>query len=223
MKKILSFLLSVVFLHVQTAPLLAKRGGPSFDDQQNVDIVGTYSGSLIPDDPEGAATQSLDGNTINSVGLFSLGIPAQGPGTGSFVVFTQGIVFSGTITGVGDPGKGTLSGILEGSYDFTDFVFDANGDIILDPMTNQPVIQNFTAIIRGALQAEVTDDGDFDFVTGAGTSLQRIDGSAQMGIILRGDVANRVLSYTVDGVKQTSDVGNTGSLVTAGSAIVFFP
>jgi hypothetical protein len=216
MKRILSFLLSVVFLHVQTAPLMAKRGGPDIggsSNEQNVDIVGTYSGTLIPTNPEAAGTPALDGGFVNSLGLFSLGMPLQGPGTGSFVIFTQGVTFTGTITAVGDPGKGTISGLVEGTYDFSDFVFFPDGSILVD-QNGVPVIQDFTATITGTLFATVLQNADFNPNDPAsfGTSFQRIEGTAQMGVLLRGDVADRVLDFIVDGVKQTVDVGNAGGL-----------
>lgn len=221
MKRILSFLLSIVFLQVQTAPLLAKRGGPDIPGdtaEVNVDIVGTYSGTLMPEDPELAGTPSADGEFINSLGLFSLGMPPVGPGTGSFVVFTQGITFTGTITAVGDPGKGTITGLVEGSYDFVDFVFFPDGSILVD-QNGVPVLQDFTATVTGTLSANILQSSDFNptDVASVTSSIARIEGSAQMGIIFSGST-NKVLNYIVDGVKQSVDVSNTGSL-TGGTAV----
>jgi hypothetical protein len=220
MKKVLSFLLSIVFLHAQTAPLFAHRGGPENSDNNtaNVDIVGTYSGTLIPDDPIGSGTPNQDASeTLNSLGLFNLGVPSSGPASGSFLIFTQGFIFTGTITAVGDPGKGTINGIVEGSFDFLDFVRDAAGNPIIDAM-GQPVTATFTAVVRGTLEADVLQDASFD-PTNLATqfnTFQRIAGRAEMGVILPGGTTNKILRYTVDGVKQsttavTTALGGTGT------------
>jgi hypothetical protein len=218
MKKILSFLLSVVFLHSQTVPLYAKHGGPDpvggQDSDGVVDLVGTYSGSLIPEDPVAAGTPALDGSgVINSLGLFTLGIPVAGNGVGTFLVFTQGIQFDGTIVAIGDPSNASINGIVEGSYDFVDFLYDPAGNIILDP-TGQPIIQNYTATIRGILQAQVLPGEGSTTVasTGLTQTFQRIEGTAEMGIVFQG-VTDSVLRYTVDGVKQSTATGTAGTTV----------
>jgi hypothetical protein len=214
MKKLLSILLSIVFLHSQTAPLYAIHGPiDGSDNQQNFDIVGTYSGTLNPDDPTDAGTPSLDDSgTINSLGLFSLGMPATGPGTGSFVIFTQGIQFTGTITAVGDPGRGTIQGIVEAFYDFTDFVRDAAGNILVDNM-GQPITADFTATIRGVLAAQVSQSANTNPTDLASLvfNFARIEGHAEMGIVFQG-VTNHVLNFSVDGVKQSATVGAAGAL-----------
>jgi len=218
MKKVLSFLLSIVFLHAQTAPLFAHRGGPeNTDTTQNFNIVGTYSGTLIPDDPADAATDTIDGSdSINSLGLFNLGVPSSGPATGTFLIFTQGIIFTGTIVASGDEGKGTISGVVEGTYDFIDFVRDDNGNIIIDNM-GVPQTATFTATVRGTLFANVVQSGEFDANDLASqlTSFQRIEGNAEMGVIFQSGATgatNKVLRYTVDGTKQSASVDTGTSL-----------
>lgn len=216
MKKILSLLLSVVFLHVQTAPLLAKRGGPDFGDGGgNVDIVGTYSGTLVPtsDDETATGTPSVDGESLNSLGLFSLGLPAEGAGTGSFVIFTQGYNFVGTITAVGDPGRGSIKGLVEASYDFVDFAYDQNGNILVDN-TGAPILQDYTAIVRGTLSANVVQSSEFDptDIQSVLFNISRIEGEAQMGVIFAGGITNQVLNYIVDGVKQSTNVAASTDL-----------
>ncbi len=215
MKKVLSFLLSIVFLHAQTAPLFAHRGGPTFDDQVNIDIVGTYSGTLIPDDPVGSGTIADDGTAINSLGLFNVGVPQTGPATGTFIIFTQGYTFTGTMTAVGDPGKGTLTGIMDGTYAFTDFVYDANNNPIIG--ANGPLTANYVYIVRGDLNAKVIQAPDFDptSVSSVLFSVQRLTGTAELGVIRPGGTTNKVLHYTIDGVKQSSSVA-TASVVTTG-------
>lgn len=218
MKKVLSFLLSIVFLHAQTAPLFAHRGGPeNSDTTANVDIVGTYSGTLIPDDPAAANTDTIDGSdSINSLGLFNLGVPTTGPATGTFLIFTQGIIFTGTIIAAGDAGKGTIQGVVEGNYDFTDFLRDDNGNIIIDNM-GVPQSATFTATVRGTVFCNVISSAEFDPTDLASqfSSFSRIDGKAEMGVIFQTGatgVTNKVLRYTVDGTKQSASVDTGTSL-----------
>ena len=218
MKKVLCFLLSIVFLHAQTAPLFALRGGPNFDDQQNVDIVGTYSGTLIPNRNDGE-TPADDGDSINSLGLFNLGVPSSGPATGTFIIFTQGFTFSGTMTAVGDPGKGSIQGILEGVYNFTDYVTDPVTGAIIQGPNGAPVTATFTSIVRGVLSAKVLQPPGFDPTSIASllNSFLRLEGRATLGVIRPGGTTNRVLRYTVDGVKQSSTVA-TASVIGGGIA-----
>ena len=216
MKKILSFLLSVVFLHSQTAVLYAKHGGPDPLEGDGgdvvIDIVGTYSGILLPTDPDASGTPSTDGtDSIASLGLFSLGMPLTGPGVGSFVIFTNGIQFDGTITAIGDPAKASINGLIEGSYDFSDFLYDPAGNIILDA-TGSPIIQDYTATIRGVLSARVVAGDTSSSTSNAGVTIfQRIEGTAEMGLIFSG-TTDKVLRYIVDGVKQGAAAGTTTDL-----------
>src|SRR5688500_18521910 len=118
MKRLLSFLLSVVFLHVQTVPLFAKRGGPDVGGGGGtVDTIGTYAGVLIPLDE--TLDSDVSGTGRNSIGLFSLGVPDVGLAQGAFVVFVDGNAYNGTITGVADPLDGQLQAILDAVSNFT--------------------------------------------------------------------------------------------------------
>jgi hypothetical protein len=226
MKRLLSFLLSVVFIHAQTAPLLAKTGGPSFDDSNNVDLVGTYSGVLNPDSSE-SGTPTLSGETVNALGIFSLGVPAVGPASGSFLIFSDGIVFSGTITAVGDPSSGSLRGVINASFEYTSAVFDANGDVVTDPVTFEPLSQDIQATVFGKLEAEVKQSDGFDPTNIASilNSFQRIEGTATMGQVFNVPpdalVLGDVVTYTVDGVKQSTDV-NTGADLDTDTVIIGF-
>ncbi len=210
MKKILSFLLCIVFLQAQVFALV---GGPVYTDAQNVDIVGTYSGTMTPVDAIASGTPGPNGEAVESLGLFALGVPAAGPATGTFVIFQQGIIFAGTITAIGDPSKGTLNGLITASYDYNLSYIDGLGIIQTIPIT---------ASVNGVLKASIHLPSDFDPTSIASilSSFQRLDGVASVAVDL-GDinpdgtpVIVRVDKYLVDGVKQSTTV-NTGTALGA--------
>jgi hypothetical protein len=108
MKTLLGALMCLVLTTVQS---LAVAGGPVFPAGTN--ITGTYAGVLEPQfDP-------TDPFSSNSLGIFSLGVPATGLSTGTFVMFFQGTVFRGSIQGVGSPLDGTLKAVLSATFSIT--------------------------------------------------------------------------------------------------------
>ena len=209
MKKLLSFLLCVVFLQAQVFALV---GGPVYDDGLNVNIIGTYSGTMTPVDVVASGTPGPNGESVESLGLFALGVPAAGPATGTFVIFQQGIIFSGRITAIGDPSKGTLKGLLTATYSYT-LSGLVGGAIVTIPVT---------ASVNGVLKASIILPSDFDptSISSILNSFQRIDGTATVAVDLGNinpdgsPVVVRVDKYLVDGVKQSTTV-NTGAALTA--------
>jgi hypothetical protein len=209
MKKLLSFLLCIVFLQAQVFALV---GGPPNTGGQRVDIVGTYSGTMTPVDAVASGTAGPNGESVDSLGLFALGVPAAGPASGTFVIFQQGIIFSGRITAIGDPSKGTLNGLLAATYNYT-LSGLVGGVIVTIPVQ---------ASVNGVLKASIALPNDFDPTSIASilSSYQRIDGTATVAVDL-GNINNdgspdivRVDKYLVDGVKQSTTV-NTGAALTA--------
>src|SRR5207249_3303130 len=67
----------------------------------------------------GSAACEVDSCTENSEGIFSITVPSSGTSTGTFVMFSQGRVFSGNIQGTADAGTQKMSGVLHATYDFT--------------------------------------------------------------------------------------------------------
>lgn len=239
MKRILSFLLCIILLKAQA---FALRGGPPGADSGTI-LTGTYSGTLVPTDAN-QGTDVLDFNTgekigsINSIGLFSVAMPTSGPGTGSFLIFTEGISFAGTITAVGDSAAGTITGILEATYDFIDFVRDDQGNPVPSTTTDANgnvtttfPTQSYQAAIRGSLRATVQSTA-ISTANVLSSNFGRIAGEAQTGRVFVGPqgagqlVTDKIVTYTVDGIKQslTADAGATltapGTTVGGGG---FFP
>ena len=108
MRILLGALMCLVLTAVQC---YAVKGGPIYPAGTN--ITGTYAGVLEPQfDP-------TDPFSSNSLGIFSLGVPAAGLSTGTFVMFFRGTVFRGTIQGVGSPLDGTLKAVLAATFSIT--------------------------------------------------------------------------------------------------------
>ncbi len=125
MKKLLPILLCYVLM---TTQVYAISGGPVFGGS-DLNPVGTYSGvinvtkELDNDDP---VVDPVTGNLVpsevtdvNAIGLFDLGVPSTSVATGSFLLFVDGVVYTGTITASVNPDSDQLSGIVQGTFGFT--------------------------------------------------------------------------------------------------------
>ena len=117
MNRVLSLLVAYVFLQTQAWAL---SGGPVYENEGTLTLTGTYAGVIVPDAPQ--TGQSLSGEPIppeiTSIGLFSIGVPGTGLASGALVFFVNGDAFTGTITGVADPGKGTFVGLIDAISNF---------------------------------------------------------------------------------------------------------
>ena len=222
MKRILSFLLCIILLKAQA---FAIHGNLEGTDSGTI-LTGTYSGTLIPDNDD-AGTRVFDFTTgeqtgiISTIGLFSVAMPTSGVGTGSFVIFTQGRSFSGTIVAIGDPTAGTLTGILEATYEYPDFARDDNYEIIRDILgQTTPVTRQ--AAVRGSLNAQVQSTiANITAETALSGNFGRIAGTATTGNMFLGPtgeselVSNGITTYIVDGVKQSLTPDSTASLTSS--------
>ncbi|HEX8281457.1 MAG TPA: hypothetical protein VF551_08770 [Chthoniobacterales bacterium] len=142
MKILLAALMCLVFCTVQC---YAVKGGPIYPAGTNV--TGTYAGVLEPRfDP-------TDPFSTNSLGIFSLSVPATGLAGGSFVMFVRGTVFKGTIQGLGNPNNGTVTGVLDASFSVL-----TNQFVINDPFfgTFTSSSSTVTARAQGNLNARVS-------------------------------------------------------------------
>ena len=117
MKKVLSLLVAYVFLQTQ---MWAIGGGPSSGGTSATALVGTYAGALLP--------SSTDGTQLNGLGLFTLGLPQTGIGSGDFVYFSEGKTFTGTIIGLADPKKQQFVGLVKAQFDIILASFTSRDD-----------------------------------------------------------------------------------------------
>jgi len=73
----------------------------------------------------------------NTLGLFSLSIPTSGFATGTVVLFVAGRTFAGTISGIGDPNKASLSAIVQTTTDTSLILCTAAGTPLLTQVTDR--------------------------------------------------------------------------------------
>jgi hypothetical protein len=203
MKKILPVLLCYV---LSASQMYAVSGGPVFTS--GISPVGTFSGVIegitetddlvgsgptIPGDPLPTPNNS---NTVpsNALGLFDLEVPAVDNASGVFVLFADGIVFTGTIQAFANPNNDKLMGILEASSSVT--ITDVVGTTTTTTVT-ETALGNITAKITGA--------------TSASTSLGSLTGTASLEVSY-GEyntstlqpVIDKTLTFNVIGVKQSA-------------------
>lgn len=193
MKAILGSLLCLVLF---AAECFAIKGGPPYPTSTN--IIGTYAGVLQP------AFDPTDPFSANSLGVFTLGIPSTGASTGTFVMFTRGRVFGGTIQGVGDVDKATVSALLDASFNYTLTFLDDLG---------VPQSIEVTASVNGPLNAKVVPTRSPFAVSNA-----KIKGDATVfisngGVDDEGDpIIDGTLSLDVMGFKQSNAEPASGTI-----------
>jgi len=218
-----------------TLPLsegLAISGGPVYPGA--TDVVGTYAGVIKPGcmaceggkqkivkcknfadylaaHPDASAcSDDPAGCSQNSLGVFSISVPKGGISTGTFVMFSQGRVFNGTINGTADPGRAKLKGVLSATFNFTLNTESRDSD-------GNPVIlsEQVTAMANGNLNTNIADVSS-DAALGA--SATRLSGTATLDIsqgFVNGDLSPLVsceMALRVNGFKQsTSASTSTGT------------
>jgi hypothetical protein len=180
MNKVLSLLLAFVFLQTQSWAL---SGGPNYNQGNatgQTSLIGVYAGALLPAGVEETTEEATDELVSNGLGLFALNVPETGLGVGQFVYFSEGRTFTGTITGIADPERGTLTGLLKGQFDIitsnTQLQDELLGDASL--VTSQP-----GGFANGEVRADFVPGATFA-VTAAGLPFLglRIEGTATVEI-----------------------------------------
>ena len=201
-KKVLSLLLSFVFLQTQT---WAIGGGPQGTGGAAA-LVGTYAGVLIPTTQTKPVVVGVQSSA--SIGLFVLAVPATGVAKGAAVAFVDGIAFTGDMTGIADPKKQTVVAIVEGV---------SNNDVItlvpvVDPVTGAVTFQTIITKIfaQGSLSAKFeSSGGGVDPTSGTAGGSSRLSGKASLDLFAdlntngTPNILNTV-SFRVDGFKQSA-------------------
>jgi hypothetical protein len=191
MKSVLGCLMCLVITMSQS---FAISGGPF---GRGVNVVGTYAGVIKaprlclvcdsgqqtqinckdfdsyklahPGATSGPCGSPVPDCSLNSLGVFSVGVPSTGISSGTFVMFSQGRVFSGTIRGTADPGTAMLTGVLNATFDFT----------VTNNNRNPPTTESFTASANGNLKTKISNAQ-----TTLGVAATRLAGTATLGIDL---------------------------------------
>jgi hypothetical protein len=138
--------------------------------------------------------------SANSLGVFSVGVPSSGIATGTFVMFSQGRVFTGTIRGTADPGRATLTGVLDATFDFTltrTFVNPITGEVTTT--TTQ-----VTASANGNLRTRISSALRLAGTATLNISQGQVDGANE-------PVVTCEMTLRVSGFKQSNTApGSTG-------------
>jgi hypothetical protein len=220
MNQLLSLLLAYVFLQSQCWAL---SGGPVFSGSQQ-SLVGTYAGALLPsdgglDDTASTGTGTTTGTTTgasasaNGLGLFTLSVPQTGLGTGDFVYFSEGRTFTGTITGLADPERNQLIGLLKGQFDVITGSTNINDNFFGNAslVSSQP-----GGFANGQIQA--------DFVGGSAVSATSAGGATVAGLRLEGSAVveisepRTVTTTTGTTTTATAGGGTVGTTTTPGTS-----
>ena len=219
MKKILPVLLCYV---LSASQMYAVSGGPVFSS--GVSPVGSYSGVIegitetddlsasappIPGDPLGGGTTS-DTTPSNALGLFDLTVPSIGLAAGTFVLFEDGIVFTGTIQASANPNSDKLIGILQASFTFMLTTFNDTGNAVVTT-TAATAVGQINAKVVGANDS-ATSLGSLTGTANLDVSFGEVDPSTLEPIIARST------TFNVIGIKQSAvDTASTGSGGVAGT------
>jgi hypothetical protein len=192
MKAVFGCLLCLV---LATSHTYAIKGGPPIT-KGGVNVIGTYAGVLHPPFCP-LANPAQCGGSLNSLGLFSLGIPQAGLASGSVALFTGERTFVGSIQGVADPTTGGLEAAMQGipvvsGGGITIFTLNFHADGFIHAKIKTP--KSTTAISLGSTRVQGTA-----VITTTNRNVTPPDVS--------------VTNYTVDGFKQS----NTASAATGGA------
>ena len=201
MKQVFSLLLAFVFLQTQT---WAIGGGPG-GGGGSAALVGTYAGVLIPVSQSRPITVGATNSA--SIGLFVVSVPSTGVARGAALAFVDGIAFIGDMTGIADPRKQTLVGVVEGVSNFDVITLvpvpDPNGGV-----TFQEVITKIFA--QGGVTARFESGGGSGAV-GGGRSLSgnaSLDLFADLNANGTPNIFNTV-RFRLDGFQQSATASST--------------
>ena len=208
MKKILPILLCYVLM---TSQVFAISGGPVFGGA-GLNPVGTYSGVISVDqelDFDNPVVDPVTGNLVpsmvadvNAIGLFDLAVTQTNVSTGSFLLFVDGIVYTGDIVASINPDSDQLSGIVNGTFQYT----------VVTIVDTTSISTTFTSLANGKITASIsgTRQGSLSSASLVGSSSIDVD---RMGIADGSFVTDTRLNCTVTGFRQ--------SLTPSASAITF--
>jgi hypothetical protein len=171
MKQVLSLLVAFVFLQVQSWAL---SGGPVYPGN-GASVSGTYAGTIVGEVFFNATGGLIPTTTptvaANGMGVFQIGQPTTGLGSGVFAMFAGGSTYTGSVVAIGDPTELTMTGVMEGDATVTESAQVVN--LVTGVVTQAPF--QFTEGIIG-VSFTTTISFDQSGATGGSTST-RITGS----------------------------------------------
>src|SRR5579871_5052302 len=129
MKQVFSLLAAYVFLQVQIWAFQPTYPGNASS------LSGTYAGTIVGQTfftPAGGPIttgSSTSPVAANGAGVFVIGQPTAGLGTGVFALFASGATYVGSVVAIADPTLLTLDGTMEGTANFQE------NQQVVDPVT----------------------------------------------------------------------------------------
>src|SRR5438552_3697148 len=140
MKSLLGTGAPSVFAFLSIALLsMGISGGPVYTRGGNLDVTGSYAGTLTPTVPN------------NSMGLFAVTIPKTGLGTGTLSIFVMGNAYVGTINATADPDRAKLTGFFNAGFNYIKTVesgVDKDGNVTFTQITVR-------AVATGSINAKI--------------------------------------------------------------------
>jgi hypothetical protein len=196
MKFLLGILLSFIMME---APVLALQGGYTLASQSPA--TGTYAGVLIPI-KDTVLTPGTTDFGLNSLGLFTLGLPTTGIGAGTVVIFSNGQTYNGTIQALPDPANiGGIIGIINATfnYNLSETLPGANG---AETVTTIAV----TANAQGSFDAQSVSSSESSSPTGV-----NLDGTSEVnvdhGFVSGSDgtpIVDEQIVFQIEGFQQST-------------------
>ena len=190
MKQSLALLLAYLFFQTQIWAFAPVYPGNSQS------LTGTYAGTIVGQvffNAAGGIIQSTT-NTVsaNGLGVFQIGQPDSGLGSGVFAVFAGGSTYTGSVVAIVDPTELTMTGVMEGDATVTESAAVVN--LVTGTVINVP-LQFTEGIIGISFTTQITfNQGG----SAGGASSTRINGTG---------------NAMYQGINQT-----TGALFTIGSS-----
>lgn len=179
---------------------------------------GSDSAPAIPGDPDPVTPNSPSTSAASSaIGLFDLGVTqTTGLATGTFLLFADGRVFTGSIAGAVDPGSGALRGILQAGFNFSVSSVTSAGTVVTQAVAAN-AYGRLDAAISGASSSTSNTSGSAGSVGGntatttGSTTLVTLAGTANLSISF-GEVdattlqpiVDRVLTFSVNGFRNST-------------------
>jgi hypothetical protein len=184
MKKVLSLLMAFLFLQTETWAL---SGGPFSNGFNSSSLVGTYAGVMIGTVPPGGVG-AVGGSGL---GIFTIGLPQGGIGTGIFALYSGGNTIGGDVIGLGDPKDQTIRGVMSGIF----IPNTTSTAVVIVGVSQTTVGAQFNAKVKGSSSKGVTNASRL--IGTAGATITYTDFSIGTVIVST--------DFTLVGYKQSTD------------------
>jgi hypothetical protein len=204
MKQSLALLLAYLFFQVQIWAFAPVYPGNSQS------LTGTYAGTIVGQvffTSTGSTVTSTNGTLqANGTGVFVVGQPSAGLGTGVFAFFAQGTTYTGSVISIVDPTELTMVGVMKGqALALETFEDTLNGQV--ETVTE--------SIPIGFLSLSFSTNITFDQASSNGGSAStRINGNGQATYE---DANTNIIgssTIVIDGFLQSDQVSSTIDLST---------